>query len=82
MCGLSISCKLKLLLVLKKIFGRLYIMGPVTTTCTTWLMCIAEVALFPGPAQLFVTSSTVKRERPGIFSHVSDVRIESVVERV
>ena len=41
------------------------------------------LASFPGPAQLSVTSSRVKRGRgPGIFSHVSDVRIERIVERV
>ena len=29
------------------------------------------LALFPGPAQLSVASSTVKRGEAGIFSHVS-----------
>ena len=29
------------------------------------------LASFPGPAQLFVACSTVKRGEPGIFSHVS-----------
>ena len=37
------------------------------------------IASFPGPAQLSVASSTVK---PGIFSHVSDIGIERVVESV
>ena len=42
-----------------------------------------SIASFPGPAQLSVACSTEKRERgPGIFSHVSDVRIERMVERV
>ena len=29
------------------------------------------IALFPGPAQLFVAISMEKCEEPGIFSHVS-----------
>ena len=40
------------------------------------------LALFPAPAQLSVACSTVSGRGPGIFSHVSDVRIERVVERV
>ena len=40
-----------------------------------------NLASFPGPAQLSVAFSTVKWRGPGIFSHVSDVRIEKVVER-
>ena len=40
-----------------------------------------RVASFPGPAQLSVTISTVKRERAWyLFSH--DVRIERMVQRV
>ena len=31
----------------------------------------STLALFPGPTQLSVACSTVKREEPGIFSHVS-----------
>ena len=39
-----------------------------------------HIASYPGPAQLSITSSTVKRERA--WAHVSDVGIERVVERV
>ena len=41
-----------------------------------------RVASFPGPAQLSVIYSKESGRGPGIFSHVSDVRIERVVERV
>ena len=43
------------------------------------------LALHPDSAQLSqlsVASSTVKWGEPGIFSHISDVRIERMVERV
>ena len=40
------------------------------------------LASFPGPTWLSVARSMEKQERPGIFSHVSDVRIERMVERV
>ena len=48
------------------------------------LACQAGINLasFPGPAHLSVAFSTVSVRGPGIFSHVSDVRIERVVERV
>ena len=39
-----------------------------------------HIASYPGPAQLSIVSSTVKRERA--WTHVSDVGIERVVERV
>ena len=44
--------------------------------------CCICLASFPGPAQLSTASSTVNVRGPGIFSHVSDVRIERMVERV
>ena len=37
-------------------------------------------ASFPGPAQLSVTCNTESGGEPDIFSHVSDVRIERIVE--
>ena len=41
------------------------------------------IASYPGPAQFSITSSMVKKERvSGIFSHLSDVRIERTIERV
>ena len=45
---------------------------------TVWTTshCSTLLASFPGPAQLSVAISTV------LFSHVSDIRIERVVERV
>ena len=41
-----------------------------------------KLVSFPGSAQFSVASSTVKQGGPGIFSHISDIRIERMVERV
>ena len=40
------------------------------------------LALFPGPAQLSSLSVRKSGRGPGIFSHMSDVKLESMVERV
>ena len=39
------------------------------------------LASFLGPAQLSVASSMVKQDRTWYLSHVSDIRIERMVER-
>ena len=49
-----------------------------------WTACIptpnySKLASFPGPTQL---STAISGRGPGIFSHVSDIRIERMVERV
>ena len=44
--------------------------------------CCTLLALFPGPAQLSIAIGTESGRGPGIFSHMSDVRIERMVERV
>ena len=40
------------------------------------------LASYPGPTQLFSACSMEKRERAWYLSHVSDVGIERVIERV
>ena len=42
----------------------------------------SDFASFPGPAQLSIAISTESGRGPGIFSHMSDVGIERMVERV
>ena len=54
-------------------------------TAVVPLVCVhirgAPLASFPGPAQFSVAFSRKSRRGPGIFSHVSDVGIERMVER-
>ena len=52
------------------------------TVHTSHLKFANSLALYPGSTQLSVASSAVKRERAWYFSHMSDVRIKGMVERV
>ena len=41
-----------------------------------------KLASFPGPAQLSIAYSMVKRGEPGIFSHVSDIKTDEKLMNV
>ena len=49
-------------------------------TATTHHKYLKGLASFPGPAQLPSLAVRKSRRGPGIFSHLSDVRIERVVK--
>ena len=48
----------------------------------TLYYCHSSLKAFPGPDQLSIAIRTESVRGPGTFSHVSDVRIERMVERV
>ena len=52
--------------------------------CMDILVCVCACVLasFPGPAQLPVACSTVKRKRAWYISHMGDVTGRKAVERV